>query len=73
MDKRVEHPAALRPCPLAHRVFPIGGGSSSDSHGSRTSPRAAASAWKDMMNGAEAAVKSLQQAFESARRQFEKK
>jgi lipid II:glycine glycyltransferase (peptidoglycan interpeptide bridge formation enzyme) len=34
---------------------------------------ASADAWREMMRGADAALKSMQEAFERARRQFEKK
>jgi hypothetical protein len=34
---------------------------------------ASADAWKEMMRGADAAVKSMQEAFDKARRQFDKK
>jgi hypothetical protein len=34
---------------------------------------ASADAWRDMMQGADAAFKSMQEAFEKARRQFQKK
>jgi len=34
---------------------------------------ASADAWKDMMRGADAALKSMQEAFDRARRQFDKK
>jgi hypothetical protein len=34
---------------------------------------ASADAWKDMMRGADAAMKSMQEAFDKARRNFEKK
>lgn len=34
---------------------------------------ASADAWKDMMQGADAALKSMQEAFDRARRQFDKK
>ena len=34
---------------------------------------ASADAWQGMMQGADAALKSMQQAFERARREFEKK
>jgi lipid II:glycine glycyltransferase (peptidoglycan interpeptide bridge formation enzyme) len=34
---------------------------------------ASAEAWKGMMQGADAALKRMQEAFEQARRQFEKK
>ena len=33
---------------------------------------ASADAWRDMMRGADAAVKSMQEAFDRARRKFEK-
>ena len=35
--------------------------------------RAAADAWTEMMRGAEASMKSMQEAFERARRSFDKK
>jgi DNA repair exonuclease SbcCD ATPase subunit len=34
---------------------------------------AGADAWREMMRGADAAVKSMQEAFDRARRQFDKK
>jgi hypothetical protein len=34
---------------------------------------ASADAWKDMMHGADAALKSMQAAFEKARSEFQKK
>jgi hypothetical protein len=34
---------------------------------------ASTDAWKDMMQGADAALKSMREAFERARREFEKK
>ena len=39
----------------------------------RRMQNASADAWREMMRGADAALKSMQEAFEKARRQFDKK